>query len=76
MTDNRKKTLLGGFIAAEVICAALAWRDLGRRSDGEVRGKKRFWRAFIILNPGNSLVYWIFGRRPLPAVAPGRGGTT
>jgi hypothetical protein len=47
----------------EVVSAALAWRDLARRSDDQVRGKKNLWRAFITINPGNSLVYWAIGRR-------------
>jgi hypothetical protein len=32
-----------------------AWRDLGRRSETQVRGKKNVWRVFISINPGNSL---------------------
>jgi hypothetical protein len=34
-----------------------------RRAPGQVRGSKRFWRALILLNPGNSVLYWLFGRR-------------
>ena len=30
---------------------------------GQIRGSKRFWRVVIALNPGNSLLYWLFGRR-------------
>jgi len=41
----------------------LAWRDLNRRPPTQVRGSKRFWRVLIALNPGNSVLYWIFGRR-------------
>jgi hypothetical protein len=47
----------------EVVAAALAWRDLGRRSGDRVRGNKKAWRVFMALNPGNSVVYWVFGRR-------------
>jgi hypothetical protein len=54
---------LVGVIAAEVLSAVLAWRDLGRRTDAQVRGRKAGWRTFIMLNPGNSLAYWAFGRR-------------
>ncbi|NMH96555.1 hypothetical protein [Pseudonocardia acidicola] len=49
-------------LVLEVISAALAWRDLTRRSDDQIRGKKNLWRAFITINPGNSLVYWVAGR--------------
>ena len=40
-----------------------AWRDLNRRPAARVRGSKRFWRVLIALNPGNSVLYWLFGRR-------------
>jgi hypothetical protein len=50
-------------VVIEVVSAALAWRDLARRSDDQVRGKKNIWRVFITINPGNSLVYWAVGRR-------------
>jgi hypothetical protein len=63
MDANRKKLVLGTVAAVEVMAATLAWRDLARRSDAQVRGKKALWRLFISLNPGNSLFYWVFGRR-------------
>jgi hypothetical protein len=63
MGANRKKIVLGTVAAVEVVAATLAWRDLARRSDDQVRGKKSLWRLFISLNPGNSLVYWAVGRR-------------
>jgi hypothetical protein len=50
-------------VVAEIVSAGLAWRDLAKRSDGQVRGKKNLWRAVIAINPGNSLVYWFVGRR-------------
>ncbi len=57
------RPLLVGLIAAELISAVLAWRDLARRDDAQVRGAKSGWRVFITLNPGNSVAYWLFGRR-------------
>ena len=69
MTPARRKWLLI-VVPLEVVAAVLARRDLSRRSDGEVRGSKRFWRFFVLLNPGNALLYWLFGRRkmsPAPA---------
>lgn len=63
MKRKPNKLILGGLAAASVISGALAWRDLGRRSDSQVRGNKKVWRLFIVLNPGNSLAYWLFGRR-------------
>jgi hypothetical protein len=58
-----KKQGLGIVIGAEVVAAGLAWRDLGRRPSEQVRGPKKFWRLFVSLNPGNSVIYWLVGRR-------------
>ncbi len=58
---NRK--VVAAVVAVEVAAAILAYRDLAARSDEQVRGPKRLWRVLIGLNPGNSLAYWLFGRR-------------
>jgi hypothetical protein len=63
MDANRKKVLLAGLAAIELVAATLAWRDLARRDDGQVRGSKSLWRLFISMNPGNSVFYWALGRR-------------
>ncbi|QMU78121.1 hypothetical protein GXW83_22895 [Streptacidiphilus sp. PB12-B1b] len=63
MTPQRKKLLAAVLVPVQVVSAGLAWRDLARRSDDQVRGSKKLWRGFVLLNPGNSLVYWLFGRR-------------
>jgi hypothetical protein len=62
MTRNRK-LLVAILVPVEVVSAVLAWRDLAGRSDGAVRGTKKFWRIVVVVNPGNSLLYWLFGRR-------------
>jgi hypothetical protein len=62
MDANRKKVFLGALAALELVAAAMAWRDLARRPDDQVRGKKNLWRMFISMNPGNALVYWAVGR--------------
>jgi hypothetical protein len=54
-------------VAVEAAAAALAYRDLAHRGQDEVRGPKTLWRIFIAINPGNSLVYWLVGRRSDPA---------
>ena len=54
---------LSALALAATVSGTLAWRDLNRRSPGQVRGSKRFWRLLIALNPGNSLLYWLLGRR-------------
>jgi hypothetical protein len=55
--------VLAPLVLAATASGSLAWRDLSRRSPGQVRGSKRFWRVLIAINPGNSLLYWLFGRR-------------
>jgi hypothetical protein len=59
----RWKRFIAVVVPIEVVLAALAWRDLGRRPDTQVSGSKNFWRVFVNINPGNSLAYWAFGRR-------------
>jgi hypothetical protein len=63
MDPNRKKLVMVSLVVLEVIATRLAWRDLARRSDDQVRGRKSLWRVFVSLNPGNSLIYWAIGRR-------------
>ena len=63
MTTKQKRLLIGVIVPLQIISAALAWRDLAQRTDDEVRGNKRAWRAFVSMNPGNAAVYWLFGRR-------------
>lgn len=58
---NRKVIL--AVVAVEAAAAALAYRDLAGRHQDQVRGPKTLWRIFIGINPGNSLLYWLVGRR-------------
>ena len=63
MMSKRTKVLIAIVVPIQVFLAVLAWRDLTHRSDDRVRGKKIVWRVFVLLNPGNSLIYWLVGRR-------------
>jgi hypothetical protein len=56
-------------VPLQIVSAVLARRDLARRSELEVRGSKRFWGVFVLLNPGNSLLYWFVGRRTAPSAS-------
>jgi hypothetical protein len=74
---NRRPLALVPLVAAEVGLAVLAWRDLSAREDDAVRGSKNLWRALIIANPGNSMLYWALGRRSpagVPAAIPQAAG--
>jgi hypothetical protein len=63
MTMNQKKLLTAVLVPIELVMAVLAWRDLAGRQEAQVRGKKNLWRAFISINPGNAVIYWLVGRR-------------
>jgi hypothetical protein len=74
MTIKHKRLLTAIVVSIEVVLAVLAWRDLDHRADDQIRGKKRLWRVFVSINPGNAVVYWLFGRRwssPTSSSAPG-----
>lgn len=58
-----QRKVLTAVVAVEAVSAAFAYRDLAHRSEEAVRGRKLVWRVVIGLNPGNSLAYWVFGRR-------------
>lgn len=60
---KRQRLLVAVIVSIEVCSAVFAWRDLAHRSDDQVRGTKNLWRALVSLNPGNSAIYWLFGRR-------------
>ena len=63
MRSRQKRVALVALVLAEVGLAALTWRDLRRRPAGEIRGSKRLWRILSTVNPGNSVAYWLIGRR-------------
>ena len=65
MNRPDKKQVIAAVVVVESVSAALAYRHLAQRPDESVRGPKRMWRIIMALNPGNSLAYWLVGRRPL-----------
>jgi len=62
VTTQRKWRLAAILVPVEIVLAVLAWRDLDQRTDDQVRGRTRLWRVFVLINPGNAIVYWLFGR--------------
>lgn len=62
MTNRRKWLVAAILVPIEVVLAVLAWRDLDQRTDDQVRGQKRLWQVIVLINPGNSIIYWLFGR--------------
>jgi hypothetical protein len=60
---KRGRIVLGVVVATQIVSSAIAWRDLAKRSEDQVRGPKNLWRLIVTINPGNSIAYWLFGRR-------------
>jgi hypothetical protein len=64
MVDRtRKRQLFAALVVVDLIMAALTFRDLRLRDASRIRGSKRFWRIVTVVNPGNSLAYWVIGRK-------------
>jgi hypothetical protein len=63
MTRDQKRLVVMVVVPIQVFLAVLAWRDMAGRTDAQIRGTKRLWRLFVLLNPGNSMLYWLVGRR-------------
>jgi hypothetical protein len=59
----QKRRIIAVVVVLEIVSMIFAWRDLSARGDAEVRGTKRLWRLVMLANPGNSVVYWLVGRR-------------
>jgi hypothetical protein len=57
------RRILVVLVVLHIIVTAITLRDLGRRTDTQVRGSRLFWRVFTPLQIGNSAVYWLVGRR-------------
>jgi hypothetical protein len=63
MTVKQTRLLATIIVPFQVVGAVLPRRDLARRTEDQVRGNKRAWRVFVSMNPGDSVIYWLFGRR-------------
>ena len=46
-----------------LIVTSLTWRDLARRSAGQIRGSAQLWRVASGLNTLGSVAYWTIGRK-------------
>ena len=57
------RPILVVLVVLHIMVTTITLRDLGQRSDAEVRGPRLFWRIFTPLQMGNSALYWLVGRR-------------
>ena len=62
LTESQKRVLRVALLI-HVIVAVLTLRDLIRRPDTAVRGRKRLWQIAALLNTSVSVGYWLFGRK-------------
>jgi hypothetical protein len=63
MKRKPNKRVLIAVVAAEVVLAGLTLRDIQHRPAEQIRGSKWLWRVVSLINPGNSVAYWLVGRR-------------
>ena len=61
--SDRKKLILAVWGVIHSVLLSLTLRDLGQRADHEIRGPKRLWRRWAVLNTTGSIAYWTIGRR-------------
>jgi hypothetical protein len=57
------RPILVALAILHLIVTAITLRDLSQRQDAQVRGPRWFWRLFVPLQMGNSVLYWLVGRR-------------
>lgn len=50
--------------ASQITLAAVAWIDLARRPQEQVRGRKPLWAGAIAVNFIGPIAYLLWGRRP------------
>lgn len=59
---GRAATLLGAAVQLALLIAAQ--RDLSRRPEEQVRGRKLWWRLATFVNLVGPVAYFVFGRVP------------
>jgi hypothetical protein len=57
------RPVLIALVSLHIIVTAVTLRDLSQRTDTQVRGPSWFWRLFTPLQMGNSVAYWLVGRK-------------
>ena len=56
-------TFLAWYLPFHVLVTAFTWRDIGGRSQAQIRGSKWLWRVLSAANTGGSVAYLVCGRR-------------
>jgi hypothetical protein len=55
--------VIAAIVVGHLVLTTLAWRDIRRRPDDQIRGSKKVWRVATGANSANSLAYFVFGRK-------------
>ena len=58
-----KRAMVLTAVSVQLSLLLTAQADLRRRSDDEIRGSKRVWRAVAFVNFIGPLAYFVFGRK-------------
>jgi hypothetical protein len=57
------RPVLVALLLLHVVVTAVTLRDLSQRNQDQIRGPRWFWRVFTPLQMGNSVAYWLVGRK-------------
>jgi hypothetical protein len=55
--------LIAAILALHTVVTAFTWRDIRNRPDDQIRGSKKLWRLVSAANTGNSIIYFVLGRK-------------
>ena len=66
--SDRQKTAILVLVSVELSLTATALVDLVRRPAEQIRGRKAFWAAGLLVQPVGPIAYLVWGaRRPISA---------
>lgn len=60
---RRKWILLIVLIPVHIAVTRFTWADIRDRPADQIRGSKRLWRILSAVQMGNSLAYFVIGRK-------------
>ena len=63
MSKHKSLNPLLLYIPVHLAVVVVTWRDIARRSEEQLRGKKRLWRFASAVNTLGAVAYWLAARR-------------
>jgi hypothetical protein len=61
--STRSRALITVGAVVQFVLLGIAWLDLRKRAEAELRGTKKLWRKLIYINYAGPLAYLFIGRR-------------